>query len=455
VSAVAGPRRRRPVATPVKDFQCVAACLVAVTVAGAALVTGTWWGAAPVPAGAGAALTDAGRFAGLLAGYVALLQVLLRARLPVVERGLGTDSINKTHYLLGGYLIALIIGHAALVTAGYAAAAGVPAPRELVTLVGSYPYLWWAVIAACLLTGIVISSLPRARRRLLHEVWHGLHLLVYAALALAFFHQVTVGEHFRHHAVLRAAWTALFAGAAAAVIVFRVLRPVYLSIRHRLVVGSVVHETANIVSIRIAGRDLDRLHASPGQYFRWRFLTPGAWHLAHPYSLSEEPGGQSLRITVRIGGPHTSMLTRLRPGTRVVAEGPCGGLVAAAGWAGPVTLIAGGVGITPLRALFATASCAEGSISLIYRAHETADIIFRSELEHIAAQRGGKAHFLVGGRDDPRNDLSASSLTRLCPELPLSRVFVCGPPGYTNAIRASLDSLGIPGRRVRSESFHL
>jgi len=158
---------------------------------------------------------------------------------------------------------------------------------------------------------------------------------------------------------------------------------------------------------------------------------------------------------VRIGGPHTSKLTRLRPGTRVVAEGPCGGLVAAAGWAGPVTLIAGGVGITPLRALFATASCAEGSISLIYRAHETADIIFRSELEHIAAHRGGKAHFLVGGRDDPRNDLSASSLTRLCPELPLSRVFVCGPPGYTNAIRASLDSLDIPGRRVRSESFHL
>ena len=118
VSAVAGPRRRRPVATPVKDFQGVAASLAAVTVAGAALVTGTWWGAAPVPAGAGAALTDAGRFAGLLAGYVALLQVLLRARLPVVERGLGTDSINKTHYLLGGYLIALIIGHAALVTAG-------------------------------------------------------------------------------------------------------------------------------------------------------------------------------------------------------------------------------------------------------------------------------------------------------------------------------------------------
>jgi ferredoxin-NADP reductase len=149
------------------------------------------------------------------------------------------------------------------------------------------------------------------------------------------------------------------------------------------------------------------------------------------------------------------MLARVSPGTRVIAEGPCGGLIAGAGWRGPVTLIAGGVGITPLRALFATASCADGSISLIYRAHAAAEVVFRSELERIAAQRGGKAHFLVGGRADRRNDLSGASLARLCPELPRSRVFVCGPPGYTKAIRASLDSLGIPGSRIRSESFHL
>jgi ferredoxin-NADP reductase len=226
-------------------------------------------------------------------------------------------------------------------------------------------------------------------------------------------------------------------------------------VRHRLVVAAVVHETADVISIRMAGRDLDRLHVRPGQYFRWRFLAPGAWHLAHPFSLSEEPDGRNLRITVRMGGPHTSMLQHLRPGTRVVAEGPSGGLVAAPGWLGPVTLIAGGVGITPLRALFATASCADRSISLIYRARSAADVIFRSELEEIAKRRGGEAHFLLGRRDDPGNDLSAGSMTRLCPDLPGSQVFVCGPPGYTKAVRASLDSLGVPARSVRSESFRL
>jgi len=455
MAIVADPRRQPPPATLPGAFSTAAVGVAAIMVAGAALVTATWWRAAPAPVGAGAALTDAGRLTGLLAGYVAVLQVTLRIRLPVVEHKLGTDSINDTHRLLGGYLIVLIVGHATLITAGYTRASRSSVPGELMTLVTSYPYILWAVIAALLLIGVAVSSLPVIRRRLLYEAWHGLHLLVYAALALAFFHQVTVGEHFRHQAVLRAAWTVLFAGVGAAVIAFRFLRPVCLCFRHRLVVESVVHETPEIISIRITGRNIHRLHAKPGQYFRWRFLASGAWYLAHPYSLSEEPGGRSFRITVRTAGPHTAMLSQLPAGTRVIAEGPCGGLIAEASWAGPVALIAGGIGITPLRALFATAPCAEHAITLIYRVHDPADIVFRAELEQIAAQRGGKLHFLIGGRDDPRNDLSPASLTRLCPDLARSRVLICGPAGYAQTIRASLAALGVPTGRMRSESFQM
>ena len=158
---------------------------------------------------------------------------------------------------------------------------------------------------------------------------------------------------------------------------------------------------------------------------------------------------------MRITGRHTAKLAQLPVGTRVIAEGPCGGLIAGAGWAGPVILIAGGIGITPLRALFATAPCAENAITLIYRAHDPADIVFRAELERIAVQRSGTVHFLIGGRDNPRNDLSPAHLTRLCPDLSRSRVFVCGPPGYAQTIRASLAALGVPRSRVRSESFRM
>src|SRR5205814_7474742 len=58
----------------------------------------------------------------------------------------------------------------------------------------------------------------------------------------------------------------------------------------------VVTEAPGVVSIRIAGRNLDRLQAQPGQFFQWRFLN--RWWTAHPFSLSEAPDGRSFRITV-------------------------------------------------------------------------------------------------------------------------------------------------------------
>ena len=78
------------------------------------------------------------------------------------------------------------------------------------------------------------------------------------------------------------------------------------------------------MSLRITGRDLDRLRARAGQFFLWRFLTAALWGTAHPFSLSAAPDGRSLRITVKGLGDHTARIAQIPPGTRVVAEGPFG-----------------------------------------------------------------------------------------------------------------------------------
>jgi predicted ferric reductase len=146
---------------------------------GAILVVTVWWRGATPAVGPGAELTDASRLTGLLAGYVALLQVLLRTRLSVIERGLGTDAINTWHHLLGGYLITLVVAHATLITAGYAAGSHVTLLAQIRAWLTEHPYVWWAVIAVGLLLGIAATSAQRVRRRLRYEVWHGLHLAVY------------------------------------------------------------------------------------------------------------------------------------------------------------------------------------------------------------------------------------------------------------------------------------
>ena len=110
-------------------------------------------------------------------------------------------------------------------------------------------------------------------------------------------------------------------------------------------------------------------------------------------------------------GEHSHALAGLRPGTRVLAEGPYGALTGAVRSKRRVLLIAGGVGITPMRALFQTLPVRPGDLTLVYRASEPGDVVFRDELERLARQRGARLFFVVGRRADLGKDpLSAAAL---------------------------------------------
>ena len=89
---------------------------------------------------------------------------------------------------------------------------------------------------------------------------------------------------------------------------------------------------------------------------------------AHPFSLSAAPDGRRLRITVKGLGDYTAALRAIPPGTRVIAEGPFGRSPPRRGGAPRVALIAGGVGITPIRALLEDMPGGPGDIAVVYRA---------------------------------------------------------------------------------------
>lgn len=132
----------------------------------------------------------------------------------------------------------------------------------------------------------------------------------------------------------------------------RVPTPLRNSARHRMRVTAVVRESRDVVSVVVEGRDLEELRARFGQFFRWRFLTPDLWATAHPSSLSAPPTSTHLRLTMKALGDGSAVLQRLEAGTWVLAEGPYAVLTADRRIRRNVLLIAGGVGITPLGALF-------------------------------------------------------------------------------------------------------
>lgn len=396
--------------------------------------------------------TSIGRLAGLLSAYLALVQVILLARIPALERTVGFDRLTRWHRWNGHACIELVVVHVVFIVWGYALLDKLSIGGELSTMLGGgiYPGMITATVGTAFLLAVVATSYTIARRRLPYEWWYAVHLLAYAGIALAWFHEIPTGNELVLSTAAADWWRSLFAATLAIILGFRVLVPLVHAFRYRLRVERVVEETFGIVSIHIAGRSLDRLTAQAGQFFLWRFLDRHRIWSAHPFSLSAAPDGRSLRITVKSLGDHTARLADVRPGTRVVAEGPLGTFTEEVRQREKVLLIAGGIGITPVRALVESM---DGDVVVIYRVATEGEAIFRDEL----AELGATVQYVVGDHRTPegRRLLSRQHLLTLVPDLAERDVYVCGPPAMTVAVERNLRRAGVPRCRLHSERFAL
>ncbi|MFD8143710.1 ferric reductase-like transmembrane domain-containing protein [Streptomyces sp. NPDC059708] len=442
---------RVPHAAPPRTAWIPAAAQVLVWT-GAAGVLGLWWADTASVVGPAGWLTDGGRITGLLAGYACAVLLALMARVPVLDRGVGTDRLARWHAMGGRYTLSLALAHTLLIIGGYAVSAHTDPVSQATTLVLHYPDLLKGTAGFLLLVGTGVVSARAARRRLSYETWHHLHFATYLAVFLVFGHQLSDGADFVGDRPARLAWYALYLGVAALLLWFRFAVPVRGGMRHRLRVTAVRREAPGVVSVYLTGERLDELGARPGQFFRWRFLAPGLWWAANPYSLSAPADDRSLRITVKAVGGHSAAVARLAPGTRVWAEGPYGGFTAARRTTGKTLLLGGGVGITPLRTLLETLP---GDVTLIHRARRPEDLALRGELDAVAAARGARVLYSVDEPAAHRMPLTAEALLTYVPDLVERDVYLCGPPGMTEAARSALRDAGVPPRRIHHESFAL
>jgi predicted ferric reductase len=411
------------------------------------VITGETRGSLTAPGGL---LIAGGRFAGFTGAYLMLIMVLLIARMGWLERAVGQDRLVRWHRHIAPWALALITAHVVLITLGYAQSSRTGALRQLWVFLSSYPDVLAATVGFGLLVMVAVTSVRTARRRLKYETWWVVHLYTYIALALAFAHQIVTGVSFVGHPLARAIWATAWASTAGLVIVYRFALPVARNLRHQLRIERVAEEAPGVYSVICRGRRLDRLAVSGGQFFQWRFLTRDLWWQAHPYSLSALPRPPLMRVTIKALGDHSRTIAQLKPGTRVLIEGPYGAFTHHAQSTGRVALIAAGVGITPLRAMLEDLP-AYVDVAVIVRASAPEDLVHRDEVATLVERRGGQAYAVVGPRRTAR--LDARSLGRLVPDLAQRDVYVCGPTGFSESILSAALALGVPRDRIHHEAF--
>ncbi|TKV60772.1 oxidoreductase [Nakamurella flava] len=403
-------------------------------------------------------LDSAGRLTGLVSAVLLLFQVLAMARIPLVERAFGQERLARGHRLLGFTSFTLMFAHLGLITWGYAGGRLLSTPGTAWELTVDDPGMLIAVAGTACLVMVVVTSVKAARRRLRYESWHLLHLYAYLGVGLALPHQLWTGQEFTSSPGRVVFWWGLWIAATLAILVWRVGLPLVRSARYGLRVTEVVTEGPGVVSVHLSGREQGP-RPEAGQFFTFRFLSGRGWTRAHPYSLSAAPVDGRLRFTARIVGDGTAALAALRPGTRVLVEGPHGRLSARARTRPRVALIGAGVGVAPLRALAEALPYAPGDAVLIYRF--TDQPLFARELRALADHRGLQVVYLPGIRRSPDSWLGAgvppiddaAALRTLVPDIADRDVFACGPDAWATSLRRSAVAAGLPAGRFHTETF--
>ena len=388
------------------------------------------------------------KFFGLHAALLIMFQLLLVARLPWLDRRIGMDRLTVWHRWVGFTLLWTVLTHATLIVLGYADLDDASVGSTFLALAGVTPTLI-GMSAATLFVLIAVLATRAVRRRLSYDTWHALHLLVYVALGLAFVHQLIETTTFRSSAFAMIYWWALWLGAFGSLVIGRIVTPLVRNARHQFRVQAVVPESDDVVSVYVTGRHLDRLPARAGQFFIWRFTGHNHWWLANPFSLSAAPNGRTLRLTAKAVGRTSAGLRHLPVGSRVFMEGPYGAFTSLHRTRPGAVLIAGGVGITPIRALLEEQP--GGDVVVLYRVRDPRDAVLFNEVRQLAR----RVHLLTGRTSAGARPFDPATLHNAIPDITQRDVYVCGPPAMTGAVLDALKKIGVPATQVHAEKFSL
>jgi ferredoxin-NADP reductase len=168
--------------------------------------------------------------------------------------------------------------------------------------------------------------------------------------------------------------------------------------------------------------------------------------------LSAAPSHAGLRFTVKSRGDASSFITGMRPGTRVVVEGPYGSCTPEVIGKRRPLFVVGGVGVAPVRAMLERLAPNSGPV-VLYRARHEEDLVHLDELRDLARRRGGLVYTLVGPTLSLRgfDPFSPESLRSIAPDLVDRVAVLCGPESLLHSARRGLLAAGVPSSRIHYE----
>jgi ferredoxin-NADP reductase len=204
----------------------------------------------------------------------------------------------------------------------------------------------------------------------------------------------------------------------------------------------------------------------PGQFITLELPIDGHV-LRRSYTISSSPTRpHSFAITVKRvpkGWVSNWLHEEMKVGAECMVSGPYGDFSCVDHPADHLLMISGGSGVTPMMSMlrFLADTSAPTSIVFINNVRTPADIIFEKELMDLSARFGEALQLGILPTNLPLGQAwpslvgpwSEAALLSLAPDFMERETFVCGPPGYVEMVRGTLEQLGYPMHRFHQERF--
>jgi NAD(P)H-flavin reductase len=213
-------------------------------------------------------------------------------------------------------------------------------------------------------------------------------------------------------------------------------------------------DTRDTFTLELAPLDGAPLRFRPGQFTMLHAFGVGEV----PISISGDPATVDgpLEHTIRNVGSVTAALVAAHPGTVLGVRGPFGtGWQVADGTGGDVVVVAGGIGLAPLRpALLELVArrAAYRRVVLLYGTRSPDDMLFGEELTRWAAEHDVVVEVTVDNAPvgwTGRVGLVTQLVTRAGFDPRHTLALVCGPEVMMRAAAAALRDRGVPAERIR------
>jgi ferredoxin-NADP reductase len=229
-------------------------------------------------------------------------------------------------------------------------------------------------------------------------------------------------------------------------------------------VSTIIDETSRVKSLVLDVPGWPGHRA--GQHVDVRLTAEDGYQAQRSYSVASAPESAPVVLTVeRIEGGEVSsyLAADVQPGDRFELRGPIGGyFVWTVAVGGPLFLVAGGSGIAPLMAMLRHRAAAESTIPavLLYSSRTFDDIIYREELDQMAARNDGlRVAYTLTRRQPPgwtggARRIDGSMLERIgLPVKAKPKVFICGPTSLVESVAQFLLDLGHERTLIKTERF--